>query len=1271
MLAAAGLCMPVSEGFADSFDWRNVNGQNWVTSVKDQGNAGTCWDFAGCGILEAKYMLTRNDLTYQPDVSEQQLLCAGIGTISGGNAYQVDNYAISTGVVLESELPYTQQNTSPLWPLPTGWTNYVFKSTSDNTTISQGTNINTVKNALKTYGPLTIHLYVPDDWYNLQDSSGTGNHEVVLVGYHDNVGSENAPGGGYWIVKNSWGATWNGDGNGNGYGEIAYSSDPSYFGFFNHTVTGDTGRVYFTGAMATVTWTGGASGAWTQGGNLWSGTDMHGNSLLTYTWDNSEASATFDGAGSSIPIIGPVVAHGVTISSGATGYSFSGFSNAKLTVTSSGITAHESVTFGVPVWIGAPQSWNVDAGKTLTIGGDLHTIISNLTLNGNGDTTITGSINGGGVLNDMGDAAGTITKNGTGTLHLTGSGTYSVPLAVAAGSLSFEQVAGTTATFSGVISGSGTVTKSNPGTVILSGANSYTGPTRIMGGALQASIATGVPNESMLILDGGVLQSNGAGTYTDSFKSEVSGNRCLSWLSGGFAGGAGKMTVNLRGNGSVVNWTGNGDTGIAGNVVFGSSVAQYEVEFKNALNLNAAERTIYVEDNPNSTGDFATISGVIANGSGTGWLTKTGPGRLVLTGANTYGDGLGLDMGATRISAGVLQADRDVGLSPNSALILNGGVLQSNSAVTFSDAFYSGTSSTGRVFTWIGGGFAAGGGKMTVNVGGSITTLKFGDADGRAGIAGTMKLSSTSAQYETEVKNAVNLNGAACTVQVDDNPNSTGDFASLSGVIGDSVGGGTLTAAGTGVLYIKGTASNSYAGLTAVRGTLVLAKTGGAVAIPGNVLIGASGTTTSVPRLILNGSDQIAPTSVLALQGGMTTGSCFELLGNSQTLAGISGGSSKAIIENSELETGINTTGTLTIDNTTSCSFAGRIRNGALAANGQSTGLLALVKSGSGTLTLGGYYSSDYTGGLTVNSGLLDYSTAIYLPGTPVAYPTGPTGPTSPVVMTPCPYTINGGTLKTGAQSASIGAFKIIGGTVSGTATLTSNANYDVRGGQVDVRLAGNAIGLTKSGSNTAVLTGANTYTGRTTVTGGSLVVGPNAQNCVLSLGGANIQTGALVFDYNGAADPAATIAAQMTASYHGGLWDQGQFQNSTAVSSGLTLGWQDDPSSHQVKVMATYAGDFNLDGIVNDLDKAIWFTNAFIGNTWQQGDANYDGVINGYDRDLWFAHAGMSVAGGMASVSRMTPVPEPGSLALLAIVALGLLAYGCQSARVKGMMRR
>ena len=57
-----------------------------------------------------------------------------------------------------------------------------------------------------------------------------------------------------------------------------------------------------------------------------------------------------------------------------------------------------------------------------------------------------------------------------------------------------------------------------------------------------------------------------------------------------------------------------------------------------------------------------------------------------------------------------------------------------------------------------------------------------------------------------------------------------------------------------------------------------------------------------------------------------------------------------------------------------------------------------------------------------------------------------------------------------------------------------------------------------------------------------------------------DVQGGRLVFDYNGAASPAATIEGLLNASYDGGQWDVGLFKNSTAGTSGLTLGWLDDP---------------------------------------------------------------------------------------------------------------
>ena len=122
---------------ADSFDWRTVNGVNWNTPVKSQ-FGGTCWDFSSCGTLEAHYMLTRNDTSLQPDVSEQHICWEtnpDMGSTGGGWGTAVLNYFTSHGVVSEAECPYQPASpdtgVTPYWPLATGWANRVWKSTSN------------------------------------------------------------------------------------------------------------------------------------------------------------------------------------------------------------------------------------------------------------------------------------------------------------------------------------------------------------------------------------------------------------------------------------------------------------------------------------------------------------------------------------------------------------------------------------------------------------------------------------------------------------------------------------------------------------------------------------------------------------------------------------------------------------------------------------------------------------------------------------------------------------------------------------------------------------------------------------------------------------------------------------------------------------------------------------------------------------------------------------------------------------------------------------
>jgi autotransporter-associated beta strand protein len=72
--------------------------------------------------------------------------------------------------------------------------------------------------------------------------------------------------------------------------------------------------------------------------------------------------------------------------------------------------------------------------------------------------------------------------------------------------------------------------------------------------------------------------------------------------------------------------------------------ADSETEFRNSIDLCGGQRTVTVNDNPFSAGDFATLSGALSNGG----LTKDGTGLLVLKGSHTY-------TGATTVAAGTLK----------------------------------------------------------------------------------------------------------------------------------------------------------------------------------------------------------------------------------------------------------------------------------------------------------------------------------------------------------------------------------------------------------------------------------------------------------------------------------------------------------------------------------------------------------------------------------------------------------------------------------------
>ena len=117
-----------------------------------------------------------------------------------------------------------------------------------------------------------------------------------------------------------------------------------------------------------------------------------------------------------------------------------------------------------------------------------------------------------------------------------------------------------------------------------------------------------------------------------------------------------------------------------------------------------------------------------------------------------------------------------------------------------------------------------------------------------------------------------------------------------------------------------------------------------------------------------------------------------------------------------------------------------------------------------------------------------------------------------------------GGTLAVGTFANAIAGLSMQGGIVTGTGTQTNSAAYDMQAGTVSAVLAG-AVALNKTTSGVASLTAANTYTGGTTVTGGTLAYGianavpttgavlVNGAGAVFALGSFGGTTGTITLD--------------------------------------------------------------------------------------------------------------------------------------------------------------
>ena len=293
------------------------------------------------------------------------------------------------------------------------------------------------------------------------------------------------------------------------------------------------------------------------------------------------------------------------------------------------------------------------------------------------------------------------------------------------------------------------------------------------------------------------------------------------------------------------------------------------------------------------------------------------------------------------------------------------------------------------------------------------------------------------------------------------------------------VSNGSITKVGSGAMILSGTAANTYTGLTTVSaGGLTLNKTA-VDAIAGNVLVNGTGT------LTLGAANQINNASDVEIAAGT-----FALGAFSDT------------VNNLKL-TGGAITGSGTLTSTTAFDFQSSGNIAAVLA-----GAAGANKTTAGTVTFTGGNANTYTGLTTVSAGSLVLNRDNNIDSLAGDVLVNGTGTLAINKIDQIKNTANvevatGGTLAISGNAETVNGVKLTGGTITGTTgVLTSITAYDFQSSaNVTGSLAG-TVGANKTTAGTVTFSGgnANTYTGLTTVSAGSLVL--NRDNNIDSLAG-------------------------------------------------------------------------------------------------------------------------------------------------------------------------